>query len=389
VLVTLPTADPARLGPLLADPDTAPPRIVLFGTDDRDAPAAALALGAADALATPVHMPELAARLTARIRERQAPSRTPYEARVRESLRALVEDARTPLAPSELALALVRRLGRTLDLARCAYVVTRQGDEQGLVLGDHEDGRAGPVRLDLTQYPEIAEAVRTRRPLAMPAAHAGNGTAPPTMILPVVVDDDVPAVLLLRPQQTAPGLGPLQLELAASLAEATTRALDQGAARAGAVRAAAPPALDRRLQEEFERARRYALSFSLVLLDVDPAPEPGGEVPEEEAERRRQEIGARLRRELRLPDFVSRCGAGEVAILLPETGAEGARRSVLRLRERLVADPVGPGANARLSAGIAVFPHPAATVPDDLFALVEAALARGRAQSGERIGVAE
>jgi hypothetical protein len=30
-------------------------------------------------------------------------------------------------------------------------------------------------------------------------------------------------------------------------------------------------ALDRRLHEEFERARRYALAFSLVLLGVDGA----------------------------------------------------------------------------------------------------------------------
>ena len=29
------------------------------------------------------------------------------------------------------------------------------------------------------------------------------------------------------------------------------------------------PALDRRIREEFERARRYSLSFSLILLGVD------------------------------------------------------------------------------------------------------------------------
>ena len=72
-------------------------------------------------------------------------------------------------------------------------------------------------------------------------------------------------------------------------------------------------------------------------------------------------------------------GDGEFAIVLPETGADGARRSVIRLRERI------PG----VTAGIVAYPHPAVTVPDDLFALVEAALRRGQAQSGERIGVAD
>ena len=48
-----------------------------------------------------------------------------------------------------------------------------------------------------------------------------------------------------------------------------------------------------------------------------------------------------------------------------------------------------PEAPVELSAGIVTFPHPAVTQPDDLFALVEAALARGKAQVGERVGVAD
>jgi hypothetical protein len=51
----------------------------------------------------------------------------------------------------------------------------------------------------------------------------------------------------------------------------------------------------------------------------------------------------------------------------------------VRIRERV----------AGVAAGIAAYPHPAVTVPDDLLALVEAALRRGRAQTVERIGVAE
>jgi diguanylate cyclase (GGDEF)-like protein len=136
--------------------------------------------------------------------------------------------------------------------------------------------------------------------------------------------------------------------------------------------------LDRRLQEEFERARRYSLSFSLVLLDVCSA---GGEQGAEPVER--------LQQALRLPDFVARYGSGEYAIVLPETGAEGARRSVARVREQLVQCPNRSAAGPPLSAGIVSYPHPAVSQADDLFALVEAALARGKAQSGERVGIAD
>ncbi len=368
VLTTLSTADPAQLAQQLANVAAEPPRVILFATEDRDAPAAALALGAADALAAPVHFPELAARLLARVRERQAPFRTPYEARVRDSLRDLVDEARSQLRPHEVALALVRRLGRALGLAHCSFVVTRPGEDEGLVVADFTAEQPERTRLDLSRHPEIGEAVRSRQPVAVP--DAGTPAAPAGLVvLPILVEADVPGVLLLRAGEAAPPLSAAQLSVAGNLAEAAARALEAGRGGAAATRPLSPPTLDRRLQEELERARRYSLSFSLVLVDVA--------VPVEAAdaaagERQRLEIGTRLRRELRLPDFVSSYGTGEFAIVLPETGADGARRSVARIGERL----------AGVSAGIVAFPHPAVTVPDDMFALVEAALRRGQAQGG-------
>ncbi|HUR96027.1 MAG TPA: GAF domain-containing protein [Gemmatimonadales bacterium] len=378
LLTTLDSAEPDRLGRLLADASVEPPRIIVFAAEDRDAPGAALALGAADALAAPIHLPDLCARIAARVRDRQAPVRTPYETRVRDSLRDLVEEARTLLLPDEVALALIRRLGRALELAHCSYVQVGPGDDQGRVIADFDADRAEHGRLDLARHPEIAEAIRSRRTLAMPDTRTQGVGAGPTIVLPVVLHDVVTGVLLMRGRPAAPSLGGAQLGLASDLAEAAARALDGGRAASGRpTRRLTPLPLDRRLDEELERARRYSLGFSLVLLDADAPSEADADA--ESLIRRRQETGARLRRELRLPDFVSNYGEGEYALVLPETGADGARRSVLRLRERLIGG----------SAGIVAYPHPAVTVPDDLFALVEAALHRGRAQSGERIGVAD
>jgi two-component system, cell cycle response regulator len=155
--------------------------------------------------------------------------------------------------------------------------------------------------------------------------------------------------------------------------------------------AQAQEVLDRRVQEEFERARRYSLSFSLVLLEVQELASLNDRLGAEAAGRRRSEVSNVLRRELRIPDFVVPYGIDEFAIILPETDQIGARQSISRIRERLAAiaaqgDP--REARSRFSAGIVTYPHPAATQTDDLYALVEAALMRGKAQTGERIGVA-
>ena len=149
--------------------------------------------------------------------------------------------------------------------------------------------------------------------------------------------------------------------------------------------------LEQRVQEEFERARRYSLSFSLILLGVDELQDSEQRQGPEAAARLREEVTQTLRRELRVPDLVAPYGSGEFAIVLPETGQSGARQSLIRVRERLTSLPLEGDprfGSARFSAGIVTFPHPAAFQPDDLFAMAEAALMRGRAQSSERIGVA-
>lgn len=260
VLITLADIDKRPLTELLPPPSpesgaAALPRLVILSAANRDGPAAALALGAADALVAPVHLPELCARLYARIREHKYP---------------------------------------------------------------------GPSGRD----PELSETA----PVTTPPASNGR--------------------------------------------EAGAEPLGE--------------ALDRKVQEEFERARRYSLSFSLVLLGMDELPD-SDQLGAEAADRIRREVGQVLRRELRLPDFVVPYGVDEFAIVLPETDQSGARQSVVRVRERLAGVPFDSDPRLdrnHFSAGIATYPHPAAFQADDLFAMAEAALMRGRAQVGERIGVA-
>ena len=391
ILVTLAGAGDleARAAVCAGHPDS-PPVVVLVAAPDSDAPAAALALGADDALAAPIHLPELCARLHARIRDRQSPRGTLREGAVRRALDGLVGEGRMMLRPDEVVLALVRRLARAFDLLSCSFVAVGPGPTDARVVAEVGPGPlavSGESLLDQAEHPEIAEAIRSRR-----AAARSDGSA---TALPAVADGRVLGVLVIRRHEAHPGLSPAQVQFAESLAEAAARALEPvhsgghgpgtGNGASPGLRNLAAPAevsLDHRLHEEFERARRYSLGFSLVLLNV-------GALGTEAGEPLLAETGERLRHELRLPDFVSRYGGGEFAIVLPETGLDGARRSVARMRDQLGSPPRGSPVTDHFSAGIVTYPHPAVTQADDMFALVEAALARGKAQVGERVGVAD
>src|SRR5688572_30133726 len=75
ILITLKNTSEEALSHLLASGrgPQIPARIVVIAEPDPDAPAAALCLGAEDAVAAPIHLPELCARVHARIREKLRP----------------------------------------------------------------------------------------------------------------------------------------------------------------------------------------------------------------------------------------------------------------------------------------------------------------------------
>ncbi len=284
----------------------------------------------------------------------------------------------------------------------------------------HESAAVRDLTVDLARYPEVQEAVRTGRPVYVPDVHTHPLFAEArarwaeqqlrvqvrsVLAIPVTMQGHTAGVFLLRTRRSDAPLTPEQAAFAETITTAAARVLETEERRSSMYRrlagASAPDpltgcgtldALDRRIREEFERARRYALSFSLILLDVDQLRGLNERLGQEGGDRVLAELGRLLQRQLRAPDFVSRYGGDEFALILPETDLEGARRSVRRVREQILSAPfadLDAADRPRLSAGIVTFPHPAAAQTEDLFALAEAALLRGKAQADERIGTAD
>ncbi len=396
------------------------PSLVLLGTPEREGPARALEYGASDAMSAPVNLAEVTSRLRARLGGvghmediRQA---TEYQA----ILLDIFQEASSALRPEEMVNTVVRRAGEALRLASCSFVLTPAGEPTGRVMAVYENPTVRDLQVELARYPEIREALRRDQPVVIADVRTDplfeeerrhweeHGTAVGfrgVAAFPVHLQGRILGVLLCRTGRADAPLSEAQLSFARSLATATSKLLETEERRAGIQRrqvaaGATDPltgcgsldALDRRIREEFARARRYALSFSLILLDVDELRNFNERLGASVGDRVLTELGTILQHELRAPDFVSRYGGDEFALILPETDLEGARRSITRVRQKISSHPfpdVAPEDRPRLSAGIVAFPHPAAMQAEDLFALVEAALLRGKSQSEERIGTAE
>jgi diguanylate cyclase (GGDEF)-like protein len=345
--------------------------------------------GAADVMAAPVDVAELVARLEARVRAQRAGAAAASESEeVSRLLDGFLEVA-AAIRPEEVFHALVRQVGAAIPVAECACIVAGPDQLEGRLVATSGDPRLRDQAVSLDQYPEVRDAIRTgtrastARSVALPILQQGQ---------------PIGAVLIRGRDGRLPGRE--RLDFVERLVTGAGRVLESqhrfGAMmrRATAAGSADPltgcaslDQLDRRLMEEFDRARRYDLRFSLVLLDIDGLDAVNQRDGTEAGDRLLVALGAVLSRELRASDFVARYGGDEFAIVLPETGIDGARDLIARVRDRLAAS-LGDARAPGLTAGVATFPSAAALLPEDLFAMAESALLAAKRDTGTRVGEA-
>ena len=410
---------PERVREVVAIPaHVGAPVLVLLDGGSAEGAAGVLSAGANDVMRAPVDLQELHARLDAGLRLREEVRGARDALRARDLLFDIFQEVSAALRAEEIFQTLVRRVGQAFGLTHCSFVLTAPGENKGRVVAVYENPAIRDLRVELDRYPEILEAIRTERPVVVhdvqehPLFDAIRRhwsqqqievNVQSAVALPVFVQGRAAGVFFLRTVQGDPQLRPQDVALANTIAQAAARVLENEERRAAIYRrqlsagstdvltgCASLDSLDRRLRDEFERARRYQLHFALVLVDIERLHDVNDRLGQAAGDRVLAETGAMLQREIRAPDFVARYGGDEFALILPETDALGGRHFVERLRAALhrhAFPDLAPGQVPFLTAGVVGYPHTEVLRPEDLINLAEGALARGKSEPG-KVGLA-
>jgi len=129
-----------------------------------------------------------------------------------------------------------------------------------------------------------------------------------------------------------------------------------------------------RLEDEVSRYSRFSQPLSVVMLDIDGFKALNDELGHPAGDETLRTVGHILQRQSRNVDVICRYGGDEFAVLLVETGKDGALLYAERVRRQIEAVAFGHGRAITVSLGVACLPDDVGPVPEDITSASEWAL---------------
>jgi len=313
----------------------------------------------------------------------------------------------------------VEQIARVIETNRCSIVQVWGGERKGRVQASHEDETVSDLVIDLEKYPEILHAMETRqkvvindvarhrltRQYARQLSEAGIRVL---MVIPIVLFDPNVGSLFLRVTRRRGSFALREIGFCEIVAEAAGNALERAQlferiqrANERLERLAVTDALTglhnrrhfhQRLQEEYQRSKRYALPLACVMFDIDDFKKINDTYGHLQGDSVLREIAAQTNALIRKTDICARYGGEEFVIVMPQTGIVGARSQAHRLLEVLRTHKypgLPPKARVTVSIGVAVLDLDTMDNCDALVAQADVALYEAKRLGKNRVVVAQ
>lgn len=322
--------------------------------------------------------------------------------RRRETLLELIRAANASLDPTSIAEALVTRFASWIPVASTAVVVVDLAGESACLAERNLPPGAEQAIAKLAEWTVRSGTEFWSADLGADA-RIGNGPSAATVAFPLTARGRTLGTLILiddLPSSEPPHLGRGVMQSIRLLLESAAIALDNALVlrRTEALSVTDDLTglynmryLNQVLRRETKRALRSGRPLSLLFVDLDGFKSVNDMHGHLAGSRALVETATILRASTRETDVVARYGGDEFAVVLPETGVEGAIAVARRLREKIAQFRflAAESLDLRLTAsvGVATFPDVAAS-PDNLMRAADMAMYRVKERGKNGIEIA-
>lgn len=311
----------------------------------------------------------------------------------------------------------VEQIARAVKMDRCSVVRVWGGDPMGHVLASHEDETISDLPIDLARYPEIRRTLETRQkvivndtrhdPLMRECvdglAQAGIHSL---IVIPVVMFDSCVGSFLLRAARAQKPFSLREISFCEIVAEAAANALERAhlfesiqkanerleflAITDGLTGLHNHRYFRQRLDDEFERAKRYGLPLSCLIMDIDNFKKVNDTFGHLQGDTILRDIAASTLLSTRKSDVVARYGGEEFVVIMPQTGLDGAYVEAERIR-KTIADSHYEGMPndypVTVSVGVSVYDPGSMLDCEALIRMADSALYTAKREGKNRVVV--
>jgi len=355
--------------------------------------------------------------LKSAIQYKEAVSTQKREINDLRTINQLTQLISSTLDPKEILFLIVKRISDIMPVTRCSIIRVDWLHKYAYVVASFETPSISMIKLSLKKYPEIVQALLKKKPVVLrdittdPIMKSVRNLVAPLgirsiLVMPIIFEKKVIGTLFLRTSRKQHSFTMNEIQLLQTIADASANTLYNAFLfshiedeKTRLEKLAITDFLtgiynvryfQHRIIEEFNRAERYGIPVSCLMLDIDHFKKINDTYGHKTGDLVLKEFAQKLKMHTRKSDVVARYGGEEFIIMLTQTTAQGAVAEAGRIRNAITTHKFkGLQGKTRLtiSIGIATYPNARIKTHEQLISASDDSLYEAKNSGRDRIVV--